>query len=62
MADPVLELTAAPAGRLRVAADTARVPELDGLRGTAILLVLVCHYAFNSMPKGHVSWWRIPLG
>ena len=39
------ERAAAPALAAR------RLPELDGLRGVAVLLVIVCHYVSNVMPR-----------
>ena len=34
----------ASAGELHLASSSKRIPELDGLRGLAILLVILCHY------------------
>jgi peptidoglycan/LPS O-acetylase OafA/YrhL len=43
-----------PSGNPRV---IQRIPELDGIRGLAILLVLVCHYVAYPVPNApHGSW------
>ena len=34
-----------------------RIPELDGLRGVAILLVLIWHYLANGLPAAHKLWF-----
>src|ERR1019366_3142953 len=34
-----------------------RIPELDGLRGVAILLVLIWHYLANGLPASHKLWF-----
>jgi peptidoglycan/LPS O-acetylase OafA/YrhL len=35
-------------GELHLASSSKRIPELDGLRGLAILLVVLCHYVANA--------------
>jgi peptidoglycan/LPS O-acetylase OafA/YrhL len=47
---PVLE--SAPAN------SSARIPELDGLRGCAILLVILCHYIGNAKHAELGFWWH----
>jgi peptidoglycan/LPS O-acetylase OafA/YrhL len=53
MAAPIasLKLKPSPAGGT-AAVPAARVPELDGIRGLAILPVLVAHFAINISPPG----------
>jgi peptidoglycan/LPS O-acetylase OafA/YrhL len=41
---------------LRATGSGARIPELDGLRGLAILLVIVCHYV-ASAEGGITNFW-----
>ena len=45
---PADQQVAPPAGDLHLATSSQRIPELDGLRGLAILLVLICHYISDS--------------
>src|SRR5208337_860438 len=40
-----------PDGKLHLATSSQRIPELDGLRGLAIFLVIICHYVANANHK-----------
>ncbi len=44
-------------GELHLASSSKRIPELDGLRGLAILMVIICHYIANAShaPLGFVG-------
>src|SRR5208337_4752254 len=42
----------ASAGELHLASSSKRIPELDGLRGLAILLVILCHYFSGDQSAG----------
>jgi peptidoglycan/LPS O-acetylase OafA/YrhL len=51
MAKLVIELP--QRGDLHLAQSAKRIPELDGLRGLAILLVVLCHYVARGEKTGH---------
>jgi len=52
-----VEVAIGPGEKLSFAPENGRIPELDGLRGLAILLVITCHYIANSShpPLGFVA-------
>src|SRR5664279_3497955 len=43
---------------LHLASSTKRIPELDGLRGVAILMVVLCHYIASSDLSGFSEYPR----
>jgi peptidoglycan/LPS O-acetylase OafA/YrhL len=52
-----VEVAINPGEKLSFAPENGRIPELDGLRGLAILLVIICHYVADSShaPLGFVG-------
>ena len=57
MSQAAVEVAIGPGEKLSFAPENGRIPELDGLRGLAILLVITCHYIANSShpPLGFVA-------
>jgi len=52
------ENRAAPGDNLHLTTSTKRIPELDGLRGLAILMVVTCHYIGASNTVHFGVWTR----
>ena len=50
--------TVPPEGASSSALPSGRIPELDGLRGLAILLVVIAHYIAYALPDAAGGGWR----
>jgi peptidoglycan/LPS O-acetylase OafA/YrhL len=63
-AGPREALRIPPADRAEAAPALAerRLPELDGLRAVAVLLVILCHYVANVLPRRDTAVVRATLG